>query len=263
MTQDASTAVGVHRTDPDASGVGIVEIRRGAETYVTAQVLRAVLAELRVLDDDPGCGAIVVRSAGKHFCAGRDWRAVREPEDTAAAIYETAPGLLSCGTPWIARLTGGSIGVGMGLALCADYRIAADSAYFWPRFVAIGIHHGFGLSATLPWLVGPQRATEMLSTGRKVSMPEALTTGLVDRVAPLDRLDAEVAAFAAHLAAQPRAALQAIKQTMRADLRVAFASAIVREQEQQGELYESEDFRRETGGGYRYRTEGAQSEESE
>ncbi|MCR2824098.1 enoyl-CoA hydratase/isomerase family protein [Microbacterium sp. zg.Y909] len=255
MTVQASEEVGVFRAEPIAAGVGVIEIRRGAETYLTVHVLRALLRELAALDADPDCGAVVVRSEGKHFCAGRDWRVARDPADTAAAIYETAPGFLALTKPWIAELTGGSIGVGMGLALCADYRVAADSAYLWPKFVAIGIHHGFGLTATLPWLVGNQRATEMLSLGRRISMPEASATGLVDRVVPATDVRGAAEDFAAELAGQPRAALQAIKRTMRAGLRESFVQAIRHEQAVQRSLYESADFQRETGGGYRYRPE--------
>lgn len=241
------------RTDPPGTdGVGIVEIRRGPENYLTVFLLRELLAQLRALDDDPDCRAVVVRSEGKHFCAGRDWGTARDPEDTAEAIYACAPGFLELRKPWLAELTGGSIGVGMGLALCADYRVAAETAYLWPKFVAIGIHHGFGLSATLPWLVGPQRATELVSTGRRIPAPEALSLGLVDRVAPPDDVAARARELAATLAAQPPAALASIRATMRADLRTAFVAAIARERAAQTALYESADFQSATGGGYRY-----------
>lgn len=254
MTDNTSRVARVVCGGPDDAGVGIIEIQHGAETYITVHLLRAVVTGMRALDADPRCGAIVVRSEGKHFCAGRDWQTARDPEDTAAAIYETAPGLLSCAKPWIAELTGGSIGVGMGLALCADYRVAAESAYLWPKFVAIGIHHGFGLTATLPWLVGAQRATEMLSRGRRISTPEALTTGLIDHVVPLESVREAAHGFAAELAGHPREALQAIKRTMRSPLFSEFERAIAHEQAVQRTLYESADFQRETGGGYRYRS---------
>ena len=241
------------RTEPPGpDGVGVVEIRRGPENYLTVFLLRALLADLRALDEDPACGAVVVRSQGKHFCAGRDWATARDPQDTAEAIYACAPEFLGLRKPWVAELTGGSIGVGMGLALCADYRVASETAYLWPKFVAIGIHHGFGLSATLPWLVGPQRATELVSTGRRIPAPEALSLGLVDRVAPPDDVAAQARGLAATLAAQPPAALASIRSTMRADLRTAFAAAIVRERAAQVALYESTDFQAATGGGYRY-----------
>lgn len=254
MTHQGREVEGVFVLGPDESGVGIVEIRRGAETYITVHVLRAVADALEALAAHPDCGAMVVRSTGKHFCAGRDWATARDPEDTAAAIYGTAPRLLSLTKPWIAELTGGSIGVGMGFALCADYRIAAENAYLWPKFVDIGIHHGFGMTATLPWLVGTQRATEMLSTGRRISMDEGLRVGLADRVAPLNEVESAAHEFAATLAAKPRHALAAIKSTMRTPLLEQFITVIEHEQIVQRSLYESADFQEQTGGGYRYTT---------
>ncbi|MCR2799297.1 enoyl-CoA hydratase/isomerase family protein [Microbacterium sp. zg-Y818] len=248
-----STQTNVRISHPDEDGVGVVEVLHGPESYVTVFVLRDLLAALRELDADPHCGAIIVRSEGKHFCAGRDWATARDPEDSAEAIYAVAPGLLELRTPWIAELTGGSIGVGMGLALCADYRVAADTSYLWPKFVRIGIHHGFGLTATLPWLVGPQRATELLSLGARVGMDEAHQWGLVDRVAPLEEITAAAHTLAAELAAQPREALAAIRETMRAPLRERFAAAIAHERAAQTALHGSKDFQQATGGGYRYR----------
>lgn len=244
----------MHVTPPGDDRVAVVELQQGPENYLTVFVLRELLDTLTRLDADPDCGAIVVRTQGKHFSAGRDWQTARDPEDTAEAIYTVAPGFLSLSTPWIAELTGGSIGVGMGLALCADYRVASESAYLWPKFVRIGIHHGFGLTATLPWLVGPQRATEMLSTGRRIPMADALRLGLVDEVVPAESVEGAAVGFAAELAAQPSLALAAIKRTLRSGLVQAFGEAIIHERAAQIALYESADFQGATGGGYRYRS---------
>lgn len=242
----------VRTIDPDGDGVGIVELCRPPENYLTIFVLWELLAQMRALNSNSNCGAIIVRSRGKHFCAGRDWGTAREPEDTAEAIYATAPGFLDLTKPWIAELTGGSIGVGMGLAMCADYRVAADSAYLWAKFVSLGIHHGFGLTATLPWAVGNQRAMEILSTGRRVSMDEAATIGLVDRVSPLDDVSESAHRFAVTLASQPPLALASIKATMRNTLLSQFESAIAHERRAQTALYDTDDFQSATGGGYRY-----------
>jgi enoyl-CoA hydratase/carnithine racemase len=198
---------------------------------------------LRGLDPEPGCRAIVVRTEGKHFCAGRDFGTARSPQDTPANIYSTARGLLELQTPWVAELTGGSIGAGMGLALTADFRVAARTAYLSANFVTLGLHHGFGLSATLPRVVGAHRALELLATGRRVGAQEALELGLVDAVAD----DAEVAqaalALAKTLAGQSPLALAAIRATMRADLPDLFAMAVQRELAEQTVLTGTEDYR--------------------
>lgn len=237
---------------PGDDGVGVITMLGGAENYLTVFLLRELAEALHHVAEDPDCGAIVVRAEGKHFCAGRDWRTARDPEDTAEAIYTCAPQLIDVAKPWAAELTGGSIGVGMGVAMCADYRVAADTAYLWPKFVGIGIHHGFGLTATLTETIGRHRATELLSTGRKISMPEAERIGLVDRVVPLDEVGAASREFAALLAAQPRDALAAIRATMRAPLLASFEGAIRHERAAQERLYRSADFQSATDGGYRY-----------
>lgn len=237
---------------PREDGVATITMHGGAENYLTVFLLRDVVGALRELAADEKCGSIVLRSDGKHFCAGRDWATVRDPEDTAEAIYACAADLMAISKPWVAELTGGSIGVGMGLAMCADYRVAAEPAYLWPKFVGIGIHHGFGLTATLSAAAGRQRATELLSTGRRVSTPEATRVGLVDAVVPLEDVQSAAADFAAVLAGQPRQALAAIRDTMRGPLVKEFAGAIAMERAAQERLYESRDFQSATEGGYRY-----------
>ncbi|MGL3150337.1 enoyl-CoA hydratase/isomerase family protein [Microbacterium sp. A82] len=241
---------------PGDDGVGVIAMLGGAENYLTVFLLRELANALHELAADPDCGAIVVRAEGKHFCAGRDWRTIRDPEDTAEAIYACAPQLIDVAKPWVAELTGGSIGVGLGVAMCADHRVAAETAYLWPKFVGIGIHHGFGLTATLTETVGRQRATELLSTGRKVSMLEAERIGLVDRVARLEDVSTASVEFAALLAAQPREALAAIRGTMRAPLLASFEDASRHERAAQERLYRSADFQSATDGGYRYTATG-------
>lgn len=242
----------IRRDSPDADGVARLTMIGGEENYLTVFLLRELADALELLAADPNCGAIVVGAEGKHFCAGRDWRTPRDPEDTADAIYACVSRLVATSKPWVAELTGGSIGVGMGVAMCADYRVAAESAYLWPKFVSLGIHHGFGLTATLTATVGRQRATELVSTGRRISTPEAMRIGLIDGVAPLDEVESASGRFAALLAAQPREALSAIRATMRGPVREAVAEAIVIERAAQERLYESKDFQRATDGGYRY-----------
>lgn len=249
MTKNATT---VRISDPDDLGVARVSMLGGAENYLSVFLLRELADALEALSARTDCGAIVVGSEGKHFCAGRDWRVARHPEDTADAIYACVSRLVGTDKPWIAELTGGSIGVGMGVAMCADYRVAADSAYLWPKFVSLGIHHGFGLTATLTAAVGSQRATQLVSTGRRISMREAERIGLVDVVAPLSSVDSASEEFAQALAAQPRLALASIRKTMRAPLREAVDAAIIVERAAQAQLYESTDFQQATGGGYRY-----------
>ena len=223
--------------------VAVVRIRKPPTNYLDIAVLRALVAAMTDLDADPSCRAVVVRSEGKHFCAGRDFGATRTEDDTSANVYRTATALLGLGTPWVAELTGGSIGAGMGLAACADLRVAAGTAYLSANFVRLGLHHGFGLTATLPRLVGPHRAAELLAGGRRVGATEAHRIGLVDVVANDDDVAKVAYEQAAALAALPPLATASVRATMRAGLAEAFTDAVALELREQQALIGTADFR--------------------
>ena len=90
--------------------------------------------------------------------------------------------------PVVAAITGYALGGGLELALCADFRVAGESARVGQPEILLGVIPGAGGTQRLPRLVGPARAKDIVYTGRFVSAPEALAIGLVDKVVP----DAEV-----------------------------------------------------------------------
>jgi enoyl-CoA hydratase/carnithine racemase len=126
----------------------------------------------------------------------------------------------------------------MGLAAVADFRIAGQAAYFSANFVKVGIHHGFGLSLTLPAIVGKQQARRILYLGDRVSAATAAAIGLADVVlGPSQDLLSEGRRFAAHLADVPPAALAAVRRTCRKGLSEArFRAAVAHESAEQSRL---------------------------
>src|SRR6185295_18257851 len=100
-------------------------------------------------------------------------------------------------TPVVAAVQGAAIGGGLGLALWPDFRIAAPEARFSANFARLGFHHGFGLTVTLPRVVGQQRALELLYTGARIDGKRAHAIGLVDRLVPLAALRDASRGFAA------------------------------------------------------------------
>jgi enoyl-CoA hydratase/carnithine racemase len=137
---------------------------------------------------------------------------------------------------------GAAVGAGLGLALVADFRAAAPEARFSANFVKLGFHPGFGLTHTLPRLVGEQRAALMMLTGRRLKAEEALAWGLVDELAPAADLRAAAVRLAAEIAENAPLAVAATRRTLRAGLIEAIRAATAREHAQQAALRDTEDF---------------------
>src|SRR5207247_8137244 len=147
------------------------------------------------LGREGSCRAIVLCSEGKNFCAGANFAAKNPAEGD---LYEHAVRLFATGLPVVAAVQGAAVGGGLGVALSADFRVASPDSRFSANFARLGIHHGFGLTVTLPLVVGPQGALELLYTGARVNGEDAHAIGLCDRLVP----SAELRGAAASLAAE-------------------------------------------------------------
>src|SRR5215472_7596350 len=224
--------------------VAAVEIHRPPNNHFDLALIRSLAEAFEALDRDPACRAIVLSSEGKHFCAGADFTGGARPEsDGGRHLYDEAVRLFATSKPVVAAVQGAAIGGGLGLALAADLRVASPEARFSANFARLGFHHGFALTVTLPAAVGPQRALELLYTGRRVPGEEALLIGLCDRLAPLERLREEAAALAGEIAASAPLAVRSIRATMRGDLAERVRAATDRERAEQEQLRLTEDFR--------------------
>ena len=147
--------------------------------------------------------------------------------------------------PIVAVVQGAAIGAGLGLALAADFRVAGPDARFGATFARLGFHQGFGISATLPRVVGEQRALEMLYTGRRLKADEALAIGLCDRLvdAEFDGLRAAAHELAHDIAGSAPLAVRAIRRTMRGALAAEVQAATDREHAEQQVLRRTDDYR--------------------
>ncbi len=229
--------------------VAVIQWHRGPNNYFDLTMIRALADALDYLDDNARCRVAVLCSEGKHFCAGANLGGGRELGDTTAPnveeghLYDEAVRLFSSKTPMVAAVQGAAIGGGLGLALVADFRVAARDARFAANFALLGFHHGFGLTETLPAVVGQQRAWEMLYTGRRVPAEEALNIGLCDRVSNPDSLDDEARAFAAEIAMSAPLALRAIRDTMRRGVANRVREVTDHERAEQERLASTDDFK--------------------
>lgn len=231
--------------DMNGGQVATVEFHRPPNNHFDHALIQSLADVFETLDSDPACRAIVLCSEGRHFCAGADLpgRSSGGAGPTAGgALYDEAVRLFRTGTPVVAAVQGAATGGGLGLALAADFRVACPESRFWANFARLGLHHGFGLTVTLPAAVGQQRALELLYTGRRVPGEEALRLGLCDRLVPADRLRAEAHEMAAEIAASAPLAVRSIRETMRGDLAARIRAATDRELAEQERLRQTDDY---------------------
>jgi enoyl-CoA hydratase/carnithine racemase len=221
--------------------VAVVQFSRPPHNYFDAGLIGEIAHAYEALDEDPASRAIVLCSDGKHFCAGANFAAKNPAE--GGHLYQQAVRLFAARTPVVAAVQGAAVGGGLGVALSADFRVASEESRFSANFSKLGIHHGFGLTVTLPWVVGNQRALELLYTGARVHGDEAHAIGLCDRLVPGERLREEAIGFAAEIAASAPLAIRSIRATMRGDLAERVRTATTHELEEQGKLFDTADFR--------------------
>ena len=222
--------------------VGTVQIHRPPANFLDTVLVRAIAGALARAAAE-GCRAAVLCSEGKHFCAGMNFAATDGGPDPGGTLYEQAEALFRQPLPVVAAVQGRAVGGGMGLALAADFRAASPSTRFHANFARLGLHHGFGMSVTLPKVIGEQKALELLLTGRSVAGEEAAGLGLCDRLAPEGELLAQARQFAAEIAAAAPLAVQAIRSTLRAGLADQVAEACQGELREQARLSRTRDFR--------------------
>jgi 2-(1,2-epoxy-1,2-dihydrophenyl)acetyl-CoA isomerase len=223
--------------------IAAIEIQRAPDNFFDRKLISDIADALEALDADAACRVVVLCSAGKNFCAGANLRGRALEEENGRHLYDEAVRVFSTRKPIVAAVQGAAIGGGLGLALAADFRVAAPEARFSANFAKLGFHHGFGLSVTLPRVVGNQHALELLYTGKRINGEEALAIRLCDRLAPLSRLRDEAIAFAAEIAGSGPLAIESIRQTQRGDLPERIRAATTRERAEQERLQQTHDFR--------------------
>ena len=228
--------------------VAIAEIRRPPNNFFDRALISDIAEAFEKLDGDDACRAIVLAAEGKHFCAGANFGAKQSAttDDSGRHLYDEAVRLFSTRKPVVAAVHGAAIGGGLGLALMPDFRVAAPEARFSANFARLGFHHGFGLSVTLPRLVGQQAAAELLYTGRRLKGEEAHAMGLCDRLVAHDKVRDEAHGLAREIAISAPLAVESIRETLRAGIADDIRRATDREKAEQDRLQATSDFREGT-----------------
>lgn len=233
-----------------ADGVGTIRLDRppmNALDIATQDRLRELAEEVTRRDD---VRAVVVWGGEKVFAAGADIKEMQVMDHAAMvvrskALQDSFTAVARIPKPVVAAVTGYALGGGCELALCADFRIAAENAKLGQPEILLGLIPGAGGTQRLARLIGPSKAKDLIFTGRQVKADEALTLGLVDRVVPAEEVYAQAHAWAARLATGPAVALRAAKEAVDGGLETDIDTGLTIERNWFAGLFATED--RETG----------------
>lgn len=223
--------------------VATVEFHRPPDNFFDIDLVADLADALAWVDGQAEARAVVLCSEGKNFCAGAalggDGLSGR---NRVTNLYQEGVRIFGNRKPIVVAVQGAAVGGGLGLALTGDFRVGAPEARLTANFARLGFHQGFGLSVTLPPIVGQQRALEMLYTGARLNGEQAHAIGLLDRLVPLAEVRDEAHRLAADIAVSAPLSLLAIRQTMRGDLADKVRAATAVEAARQDELRVTDDF---------------------
>ena len=233
--------------------VVVVELRAGPHNFASTDMMHALVDALEAATAD-GARAGVVCSEGKSFCAGAQFSGsegtrannfgsfVRSEEASEIGpFYESALRVFNVNIPLVAAVHGPAVGAGFGLATACDLRVICAEAFMATNFVRLGIHPGFGISTTLPELVGPARAADILLTGRRIGGEECFALGLANRLVAQTDVRAVSIALADEMATAAPLAVAATRATLRDGLAARVRSQLAHERRTQDMLSATKD----------------------
>jgi enoyl-CoA hydratase/carnithine racemase len=235
--------------------VGLIEIRRPPLNFFNVSLINQIADALEEFDRDVEIRASVLAAQGKAFCAGADFNDPARQEQEARSkadpasnlpinhLYVQAVRIFRNKKPIVAAVHGAAIGGGLGLAVSADFRVTCPEARFAANFTKLGFHPGFGLTATLPELIGKNKAELMFYTSRRVTGQDATRMGLANLCVPQDQVRAEAMKLAHEIAECSPLGLISTRATMRAGLADRVLGATNHELVEQTKLRATEDFK--------------------
>ncbi|HTC97306.1 MAG TPA: enoyl-CoA hydratase/isomerase family protein [Bradyrhizobium sp.] len=245
------TDIGVEKHDH----VGLIEIRRPPLNFFDVSLINQIADALEEFDRDVEIRCSVLAAQGKAFCAGANFGdpARQEQEKRAESnpgenlpinhLYVQAVRIFRNQKPFVAAIHGAAIGGGLGLAVSADFRVTCPEARFAANFTKLGFHPGFGLTTTLPELIGKNNAELMFYTSRRVTGEEAYRWGLANELVPQDQVRDAAMKLAGEIAECSPLGLVSTRATMRKGLADRVLAATNHELVEQNRLRLTEDFK--------------------
>jgi enoyl-CoA hydratase/carnithine racemase len=228
--------------------VATIEIRRPPHNFFDAMLIGEIASVLEALDTMEDCRAIVLAAQGKSFCAGANFGGNDASADagrrdaSTAQLYREAVRLFRTAKPIVVAVHGAAIGGGLGLALVGDFRVTCAEATFSANFTKLGFHPGFGLTVTLPELVGRSTAELLFLTSRRIKGSEAHRIGLANSLVAQSEVREAAVSLATEIAGCAPLGVVATRATMRRGLADRIAAATELELAQQSRLRNTEDF---------------------
>jgi enoyl-CoA hydratase/carnithine racemase len=233
--------------------VALVEIRRPPNNFFDIPLIKEIAGAFESFDDDIHIRAVVLAAQGKAFCAGANYgdgstldaqgRRPNEPGPGVAPLYVEGNRLFRTKKPIIAAVHGAAVGGGLGLAMVADFRVTCPEARFCANFTRLGFHPGFGLTVTLPAVIGQTKAALMFYTSRRVTGEDAYAMGLADVLVPQQQVRDAAIKLAGEIGENSPLGLIATRTTMRGDIADRVRIATDHELEEQTRLRKTEDFK--------------------
>lgn len=244
LLERAEDVVTLTFNDPD---------RMNAMSRAMGEAFSLRVAELA---PDPRLRAVVITGAGRAFSAGGDLGMIedqakqgsaqpglarRSIRDTMRSFYKLFLSVRELPCPTVAAINGAAVGAGLCVALACDVRIASAKARVGLNFTRIGLQPGMGATWTLPRLVGPARAAEILYSSRLFTGDEAAAIGLVNRALEPDAVLAAARELAAEFASNAPAAVRATKRALARSFDASLEDQLSFEAEEQAICFETED----------------------
>ncbi len=231
--------------------VALIEIRRPPHNFFDVALIRELASAFEACDADPECRTLVLAAQGKTFCAGANFgdgdsdgaEILSGPRPGAANLYIEGNRLFRTRKPIVAAIHGAATGGGLVLAMVADFGVTCAEARFSANFTRLGFHPGFGLTVTLPAVVGPTKAALMLYTSRRIAGDEAHAMGLANILAPQNQVRSASLAFAAEIAENSPLGLIATRATRRGNPADRARTATKQELTEQPRLRTTADFK--------------------
>jgi enoyl-CoA hydratase len=226
---------------------------RNAMTAAMGESFCEVVAGLA---HDESLRAVVLTGGGSAFSAGGDMGMIearaaegqarpglarRAIRDTMRSFYKLFLSIRDVPCPTIAAINGHAIGAGFCVALGCDMRFAAADAKLALNFTKLGLHPGMGATWTVPRLVGPALAAEVLYTSRIFSGAQAAEIGLVNRALPGDEVLPTARAVAAEIAGCAPLAVRGLKRALERSLDASLEDQLSFEAGEQSICFESAD----------------------